>query len=159
MHPFCPTMCFFSLIPISAVIILYSVFIYYPLSIYTIVWRDAICHFPKHFFQPLWLSPIFLLFQIVVLQPLPVTACTLQPVPISLGALSSLTYPSWCFMYPCLALLEFLSYSSHWTLRIPSTTEVWLSFLPFLPAVFCIHSRHSVQKFDDKSCLHLDFSF
>lgn len=86
MHPFCPTMCFFSLIPVSAVIILYSFFIYYLLSIYTIVWRDAICHFPKHFFQPLWLSSIFLLFQIVVLQPLPVTACTSQPIPISLGA-------------------------------------------------------------------------
>lgn len=70
-HLFCPTMCFTLPDPDFCCHILYSIFIYCLLSIYTTVESSAICHFLQQFFKPLWLNPIFLLFQTVCSSPPP----------------------------------------------------------------------------------------
>lgn len=114
MHLFCPIECSLLPDPNFCCHILSSAFIYCLLSIYTIVWRDAICHFPPHFPSLYGWVPFFFSFKWLCFNS-SVTDCTLQSVPDCLGPLSSLPCPFWCFMCLRLALLGFLSYSSHWT--------------------------------------------
>lgn len=114
MHLFCPTECSLLPDPNFRCHILYSAFIYCLLSIYTTVRRDAICHFPQHFPSLYGWVPFFFSCKRMYFSSF-ITDCTLQSVPVCLGPLSSLPYPFWCFMCLRLALLGFLSYSSHWT--------------------------------------------
>lgn len=78
-HLFCPTMRFSLPNPDFCCHSLYSIFIYCLPSTYTIVESNAICHFLQQFFEPLWLNPIFLLFQ---------TVCSIAP-PARLSVQSS----------------------------------------------------------------------
>lgn len=137
-HLFCPTMCFSLPNPDFCCHSLYSVFIYYLPSTYTIVESNAICHFLQQFFEPLWLNPIFLLFQ---------TVCSSAP-PSRLSVQSSHPSGGLFHLSPFLVLrgslltsvgffffFFFWTYSSHWTLRFRPQRK---RCLPFLPAVFCV---------------------
>lgn len=135
-HLFCPTMRFSLPNPDFCCHSLYSIFIYCLPSTYTIVESNAICHFLQQFFEPLWLNPIFLLFQ---------TVCSIAP-PARLSVQSSHPSGGLFHLSPFLVLrgslltsvgffFFFLTYSSHWTLRLLPQRKCCL---PFLPAVFCV---------------------
>lgn len=139
MRLFCPPECSLLPDPNFCCHILYSALIYCLLSIYTTVRRDAICHFPQHFPSLSGWVPFFFSLKRMCSSS-SITDCTLQSVPVCLGPLSSLPYPFWCFMCLRLALLGFLSYSSHWTsLKNSSHSKRVASLSPFPPAVFCVH--------------------
>lgn len=120
-HLFCPTMHFSLPNPDFCCHSLYSIFIYCLPSTYTIVESNAICHFLQQFFEPLWLNPIFLLFQTVCSSAPPARLSCPYSHPIQLGA-SFVSHPSWCFVDLCLPLWVFFFFDLFFSLEFKITS-------------------------------------
>lgn len=136
-HLFCPTIRFSLPHPNFRCHILYSIFIYCLPSTYTIVESSAICHFLQQFLGAFMAESRFSSLSNCLLQPFSLTA-VLTVIPSIWGPLSSLTYPSWCFMDLCLPLFFFFFFVLFFSLdfKIPSTAKV----LPPFSACKVLHT-------------------
>lgn len=158
MRLFCPTECSLLPDPNFRCHILYSAFIYCLLSIYTTVQRDAICHFPQHFPSLYGWVPFFFSLKRMCFSSF-ITDCTLQSVPSVWGPfISPLPFLVLHVSPPSSVGFSVLFLSQDFLKKIPPTANAWLPFLLFFLQCSACISRHSVQNFDGKSCLHLDFS-